>query len=330
MRIFTDKHADLKYIKKRRLLLIGYGNQGRAFAQNLRDSGLNITICLKANSKSVKTAVSDNFKVITPAQIDSQYDFYIFLIPDHVQAEFYTKYLQNRIPVGATLLFAHGYSIHFKLIHPPKNSDVILLAPHGPGRDLRETYLNDGGLTCFTAVYQDFSETALQQALGIAKALKCTQAGAFLTSFEHETLGDLFGEQVLLCGGLAELVSKSFEILVKNGLPPENAYLETVQQIDLLAGLIKNHGIHGMTERISLTAQYGMLKSGHKIIDNNTGKRMQETFERIKSGKFTREWQKEYQNKLTNLKTYKQNLKKTELEKTAAKLRKKIQGQKHE
>lgn len=207
---------------------------------------------------------------------------------------------------------------------------MILLAPHGPGKDLREAYKNKSGLTCFTAVYQDFSGNALRQVKAVAKALGCTKAGAFLTSFEHETLGDLFGEQALLCGGMSELVSRAFETLVKNGLPPENAYLETVQQIDLLAGLIKNHGIHGMCERISQTAQYGMLKTGQEIIDQNTGERMQAIFERIKSGEFAREWQSEHQKKLTNLKTYKRRLKETELEKTARRLRTKLKGQKHD
>ena len=326
MRIFTDKQANLKYLKNRKILIIGYGNQGRAFALNLHDSGIQATVCLKSGSKSISSAVEDGFEVITPAQIKSDYDFFIILIPDHIQPEFYDKYMHSKIPAKSTLLFAHGYSIHFKLIQPPEKSDVILLAPHGPGTDLRKKFMENSGLTCFTAVYRDYSGTALKQALAAAKAVGCTRAGAFQTTFEHETLGDLFGEQALLCGGLAELVMKSFEVLVKNGLPPENAYLETVQQIDLLSGLIKKHGIHGMTERISKTAQYGMLKSGSKIIDKNTEKRMQGIFDNIKSGRFAKDWQKEFHDKLVNLKAYKRRLKNTELEKTVHQLENKIKS----
>ena len=322
MRIFTDKHTDLKYLKNRKILIIGFGNQGRAFALNLRDSGIAADVCLRPDSKSAETARKDGFEIITPAQIDSDYNFFLLLIPDHIQPEFFEKYLRNTMPPQSTVLFAHGYSVHFKLLVPPESSDVILLAPHGPGSDLRTKYLEGGGLTGFVAVQQDSSGTALKQALAAARAVGISRAGAFRTTFEQETLGDLFGEQVLLCGGLAELVSKSFEVLVKNGIPPENAYLETVQQIDLLAGLIKQHGIYGMSERISQTAQYGMLKTSGRMIDKNTEKRMQKIFEEIKSGKFSADWQREYQNKLVNLKAYKQNLRKSELEKTARKFHK--------
>jgi len=322
MRIFRDKHADLNLIKKDKILILGYGGQGRAFALNMNDSGLDITVCLKSSSKSVPEVRKNKLPVITPTQIDNKYKLVVFCIPDHIQGVFYNRYIKKNLSTHTTLVFAHSYSIHFGLIDPHPESDIVLVAPHGPGNDLRETYLDKTGLSCFVAEYQNSSGFALKKALAVAKAIGATRAGAFLTTFQDEVIGDLFGEQVLLCGGLAELIEKAYQTLVDNGIPPENAYLETVHQIDLLASLVKNYGIHGMTERISKTAQYGMLKTTRKIVDSAAEKRLQRIFKDIKSGKFATDWQNEYKQGLKNLKDYKKLLKQSNLEKTSKKMRK--------
>lgn len=326
MRIFRDDKADLKQIRAESILILGYGSQGRAFGLNLRDTGLNPTICLKSNSRSKKTAIEDNFDIITPSQIDSRYSLIIFLIPDHIHGDFFERYLAGRIRDDATLVFAHAYSIHFGLIKPSPKADIILVAPHGPGIDLRQKYLDKGGLSCFIAEYQNNSGKAIKRALALAKAIGATKAGVFLTTFEHEAIGDIFGEQVLLCGGLSELVRKAYTIMVKNGIPPENAYLETAHQIDLLAGLIKRYGIHGMSERISKTALYGMSQTSDKIIDTAAEKRFERIFKQIKAGKFARQWQDEYKNDLKNLKEFSKSLKSDRLEKTSKRMRSLLKG----
>jgi len=328
MKIFRDDQADTKYIKNNNILILGYGSQGRAFGLNLRDSGLNITICLPPKSESTKAAGKDNLPTISPTQIDARYDFIIFLIPDHIHGEFFRQYIINHPLKNATLVFAHAYSIHFKIIEPPADSDVILVAPHGPGVDLRSKYLDNTGLTCFVAKYQDKSGLALKRALALAKAIGSTRAGAFLTTFEHEVIGDIFGEQALLCGGLSELIVKSYKIMIQNGIPPENAYLETIHQIDLLAALIKNHGIYGMSQRISKTAQYGMLCISDQIIDDNAEERLGSIFEKIESGDFAHDWQNEYKSGLKNLDKYLKTLKGGQIEETSRKMRK-IMGAKN-
>lgn len=322
LKIYKDKDAGLKTVSKDKILIIGYGSQARAFAQNLGDSGLNVTACLRPKSASLRFARADKIPVITPSQIDSGYSMFLFMIPDHIHAEFYEKYIRKNLKQGSCLLFAHAYSIHFGLVKPPENVDIVLVAPHGPGQDLREKFLQKQGLSCFVSVWQDFTGTGLQRALAIAKGIGSTRAGAFRTTFEQEALGDLFGEQVLLCGGLSELVIKSFEVLVNNGITPENAYLETAHQIDLLASLIKQYGIAGMMDRISMTAQYGMLKTSGKIIDKSAENRIEKVFQEIKSGKFARDWQKEYKSGLKNLNGFKRSMKKNVMEKSRVKIKK--------
>ncbi|HDS01747.1 MAG TPA: ketol-acid reductoisomerase [candidate division Zixibacteria bacterium] len=324
-KIYRDQNADIKYIRNKQILIIGYGSQGRAFALNLRDSAIEVNICIKLESLSANAARAEGLKVITPDNIDDRYDIFLFMIPDHLQGDFYEKYIKNSLKENSCLVFAHGYSIQFGLVRPDFSSDVILVAPHGPGDDLRERFIRGSGISCYVAVQQDHSGEAANIALALAKAVGSTRIGAFQTTFEHETLGDIFGEQALLCGGLAELVTKSYEALVRNGIPEENAYIETAHQIDLLASLLKRHGIHGMAERISMTAQYGMLKMNDKIIDRDGEKRLNQLFEKIKSGEFARDWQEEYETGFKNLKEYKKKLKNHSIEKTAEKIKKIIE-----
>ncbi|MBD3381626.1 MAG: ketol-acid reductoisomerase [candidate division Zixibacteria bacterium] len=328
MRVYYQKHANPGFLQNKNILVLGYGNQGKAFANNLRDSGFEPTICLHSGSKSKTKAVDDGFAVITPSRINSDYELILFMIPDHIQADFYEKYLESKTGPGTALVFAHGYAVYFRLLHPPQDCDVVLLAPHGPGSDLRRLYLDDDGLSGYVAVEQDFSGNALKLALALARAVGITRRGAFLTSFEHETLGDLFGEQALLCGGLSELCRRSFDTLVDAGLPKENAYLETIHQIDLLAGLIKRYGVTGMMEKISTTAGYGISYSRPVIFDRKFDNNLKRLYSEIDSGKFTRSWQAEYRNGSQNLKRYKREVKESEMEKTGRKLRKKLSGNK--
>lgn len=322
LKVYRNEDANLNALNKNKILIIGYGSQGRAFAQNLRESGLQITVCLKKNSSSLKLAREDGIPAIFPSQIESDYGLFLFMLPDHIHAEFYEKYIRHNLKQGSCLFFAHAYSIHFGLVKPPKDIDVVMVAPHGPGTDLREKYLDKSGLSCFVSVWQDYSGHALDKALAIAKGIGSTHAGAFKTTFEQEALGDLFGEQVLLCGGLSELVIKSYDILVKNGITPENAYLETAHQIDLLATLIRRYGISGMMDRISMTAQYGMLKTSGKIIDKPAEIRIEKIFDNIKSGKFAEDWQKEYKSGLKNLGKFKKTLKNGPIEKNRIRIKK--------
>jgi len=223
LKIYKDNNANISILNNEKILILGYGGQGSAFAKNLRDSKLKIHISLPAYRKSARIARDDGFKIISPSKIKDHYSMILFMIPDHIHGEFYGKYLKRYLLANTTLVFAHGYSVHFKTIIPPRDCDVIMVAPHGPGKDLRKKYLDDIGLSCFVGHYQDYSGNAHKKALAIAKAAGCTKTGAFQTTFEHEAIGDLFGEQVLLCGGLSELIAETFNILVKNGLPPDNA-----------------------------------------------------------------------------------------------------------
>jgi ketol-acid reductoisomerase len=324
-KIYRDQNADLKFLKDKNCLILGHGSQGRTFALNLRDSSIDVEICLKPDSLSANEARAEGLKVITPGEIDDRYDIILFMIPDHIQGEFYEQNIKNKLKDSACLVFAHGYAIHFRLIDPPSNADIVLVAPHGPGNDLRHQFIQGMGISCYVGVEQNHTGDAMDIALAIAKAVGSTRVGAFETTFEHETLGDLFGEQALLCGGLAELVTKSYETLVQKGIPEENAYLETAHQIDLLASLLKNYGIHGMAERISMTAQYGMLKTRDKIIDETAEKRLNQIFEKIKMGRFAEDWQNEYKAGLKKLKEYKDKLKIHPIENTAEKIKKIIE-----
>lgn len=324
MRVFYERHASLNHLKDKSILVLGYGNQGRAFALNLRDSGFKPTICLPSGSKSKTKAVDDGFAVITPSRINSDFNLILFMIPDHVQAEFFNRYIKHKTSPDTALVFAHGYAVHFKLIQPPQDCDILLVAPHGPGSDLRRLFLDDDGLSGYVAVERDFSGNALKLALALAQAVGITRRGAFLTNFEHETLGDLFGEQALLCGGLSELCRRTFDTLVEAGLPEENAYLETIHQIDLLAGLIKNHGVAGMIEKISTTACYGISFSTPVIFDRKFDNNLKKLFTAIESGKFSRSWQAEYESGSKNLKGFKQKIMQSDMEKTGRKLRKKL------
>lgn len=300
MKIYRDEDADLRYLKEMPIAIIGYGSQGRAQALNLKDSGLQVIVGLPQNSKSIKTAQKDGFEVYPTEKAAKLGQLISVLAPDHLHNKIYDEQLKRNLSEGKTLLFACGFSIYFKLIVPPKEVDVIMVAPHAPGEVMRKFFLEKKGVPCFIAVEQNYTGKAKQKALAYAKAIGSTKAGAIETTFRDESIGDLFGEQVVLCGGLTELLKAGFEVLVESGLPPENAYLECVHQLDFIVNTIKSHGIAGMFDRISKTAEYGSYLSGERVINDRTKKEMEKILKEIEDGSFAKRWIKEYESGMKN------------------------------
>ena len=323
MKIYRDKDADVSLIGDKSIVIVGYGNQGAAFAANLRDSGLNVSVALQEKSTSISRAIEDGFPVISNEDACSA-DMIFLMIPDHKHGEFYDEYLDNRLKRSQALVFAHGYSIHFKLIIPPKGVRCLLVAPHGPGRDLRSRYVEGSGLSCFIAGYPVNSGMSLKIALAVSKACGCTCAGAFKTTFEHETLGDLFGEQALLCGGLSSLTKAVFDILVRNGMPPENAYLETAHQLRLLADLLQKGGIVGMMEKISETAQFGTVVAEKAVANDKLFIELQKLYDNIVSGDFASSWMREYKSGYPAITEYVKRIRSSQFEKTSHKMRRRV------
>lgn len=276
-------------MRSKTIAILGYGSQGRAIALNLRDSGCVVVIGLRSDSMSRRQARRDRFKQIhTVSKAVSKADIVCFAFPDHLHGRVYKKDIGKNLTTNSTLWFLHGLSAHFRFVVPPEDCDVILIAPHAPGETVREKYLSKSSFSAFYAVFQDKSGSALKTTLDIARAIGINKRGLVPTTFEAEALGDLFGEQAVLCGGLAALVKNGFEVLVENGIPPENAYLEVAYQLDLIVELIKRHGLEGMFKRISVAARYGSLLAGPRIIDRSVKKRMEKVFREIQSGHFSR------------------------------------------
>ena len=284
-RIYHGADCDPEFILKKQITVLGYGSQGRAFALNLRDSGCNVQVALRENSASRQQVLSERLPLRSMAAVDKS-DVVIFAIPDHEQPDFYRSHFSNEDRSNRTLVFLHGLNIHFGNISPNSRYDVILLAPHGPGKDLRDKYVQGSGMSCFLAVAQDASGRALKTGLSLAAAIGAGKAGIYETTFEHETLGDLFGEQTLLVGGLAGLTMAVFQTMIDNDIPPENAYLETVHQLRMLASMIEEHGPAGMIEHVSKTAAHGSLESMQTLFDRQFGDKLQGIFDGIKSGEF--------------------------------------------
>jgi ketol-acid reductoisomerase len=300
LRIYKDKHADLRYLQNKTVAVIGYGNQGRAQALNLRDSGLKVIIGLPQGSKDVKLAREDGFEVYSDEEATKLGDIITILAPDHLHKEIYQQQIKPNLRPRKTLVFACGFSVHFRLVIPPDFVDVILVAPHAPGKVMRELFEGGKGVPGFIAIQQNKSGMAKKTALAYAKAIGCTRAGVFETTFGDEAIGDLFGEQVVLCGGLSELLKTGYDVLVEGGLPPENAYLECVHQLDYIVSTIKSYGLAGMFTRISKTAEFGSYVTGKRVISKQTKKEMKKILKEIKNGKFAEIWMKEYEGGMKN------------------------------
>ena len=290
MKVYYDKDANLAVLKKKKIAIIGYGSQGHAHALNLRDSGMSVKVGLRPDSSSVKKATNAGLKVESPQEAAKWADLIMILLPDETQGDVYRSDIEAGLKAGKALLFANGFNIHFGQIDPPKNVDVFMVAPKGPGHLVRHQYENGSGVPCLIAIHQDATGKARELALAYASAIGGGRAGIIETNFREETETDLFGEQVVLCGGLSALITAGFETLVEAGYAPEMAYFECLHEVKLITDLIYEGGISNMRYSVSNTAQYGDLTRGPRIVTESTKKEMKKILDEIQSGQFARDW----------------------------------------
>lgn len=294
-KVYTDKDADLSVFQGKTLAVLGFGSQGHAHALNLKESGCEVIIGLYPGSKSIEVAENHGFKVYPTAEAVRKAHVIMVALPDTKQPSVYKADIEPNLTKGKTLLFSHGFSIHFGTIVPPANVDVILVAPKGPGHIVRRQYLEGKGVPSLIAIHQNPSKKAKKIALAWAKGIGGTRAGVLETDFREETETDLFGEQTVLCGGTTALIKAGYEVLVEAGYQPEMAYFECLHELKLIVDLINESGISGMRFSISETAKWGDVLVGPKIIDASVKKRMQKALADIQSGKFAKQWIKEYE-----------------------------------
>ncbi len=320
-KVYHDKDADLGALKGKTLAVLGFGSQGHAHALNLKESGCNVIIGLYEGSKSIPVAQEKGFEVVPTAEAVRRADVIFVALPDTKQAAVFEQDIAPNLAKGKTLLFSHGFSIHFKTIVPPKNVNVIMVAPKGPGHIVRRQFTEGKGVPSLIAIYQNPGKDAKKIALAWAKGIGGTRAGVLETDFKEETETDLFGEQTVLCGGCSALVKAGFETLVEAGYSPEMAYFECLHELKLIVDLMNEAGIAGMRFSISETAKWGDVSVGPKIIDKSVKKRMKAALKDIQSGKFAKDWVNEYK---TGYKRYNALLQADvnhPIEKTGAKLR---------
>src|SRR5690348_11683225 len=298
--IFYERDANPSALKGKTIAVFGYGSQGHAQAQNLRDSGYNVIIGLDPNRASGKQAQADGFTVLAPAEAAKRADYLQILTPDETQADFYESAIKPGLTKGKVLGFSHGFSIHFKAIVPPSDVDVVMIAPKGPGHLVRRVYTEGRGVPSLIAVHQDASGRAYELGLCYAYGIGSTRAGVLQTTFKEETESDLFGEQAVLCGGLTSLMKKGFETLVEAGYQPEVAYFECLHEMKLIVDLIYEGGLARMRYSISNTAEYGDLTRGNQVVGDATRQAMKKTLADIQSGKFAKEWIEENKNGCPN------------------------------
>ncbi|MGA1867566.1 MAG: ketol-acid reductoisomerase [bacterium] len=289
-KMYYDQDADLRILKDKTIAIIGYGSQGHAQSQNLKDSGLNVIVSDVPGCRNWKQAESDGMTIVSTKEAAEKADIIQILVPDQYQSEIYKKEIAQFLKPGNALVFSHGFSIHYNQIVPPEDVDVYMVAPKGPGHLVRRVYLEGKGVPSLIAVFQNHSGKTKDLALAHAKGIGATRAGVLETTFKEETETDLFGEQVVLCGGLTELIRAGFETLVEAGYQPEIAYFECLHEVKLIVDLINEKGISGMRYSISDTAEYGDLTRGTRVIDKNTRERMKEILGEVQSGSFAREW----------------------------------------
>ncbi|MEW5767603.1 MAG: ketol-acid reductoisomerase [bacterium] len=289
-KVYYDQDANLEVLKDKLIAVIGYGSQGHAQAQNLKDSGLNVVVAEVEGSAAWQRAVDDGMTVAVADQVAKKADFIQMLVPDQTQPAVYNKYIAPNLKPGNVLGFSHGFNIHFNQIVPPPDIDVIMVAPKGPGHLVRRLYCEGKGVPNLLAVKQDYSGTATEVGLAYAKGIGGTRVGVIETTFAEETETDLFGEQVVLCGGLTELIRASFDTLVEAGYQPEIAYFECCHEVKLIADLIFEYGITGMRYSISDTAEYGDLTRGRRVVNEATRSEMKRILDEVVNGSFAREW----------------------------------------
>ena len=289
-KLFYDSDADVGRLAGRRVAIVGYGSQGHAHALNLRDSGVDVVVGLREDSSSRTAVQKVGLRVATVDEAADQSQIVMILTPDTGQARLYCDHIQRHLGPGKTLMFAHGFAIHWGTVKPPADVDVSMIAPKAPGHRVREVFQQGGGVPALVAVHQDASGHALDDALGYAKALGCTRAGVLETTFEEETETDLFGEQAVLCGGVSALVKAGFDTLVDAGYQPEVAYFECMHELKLIVDLLHEGGLKKMHQFVSETAKYGDLTRGPRIIDEHVRESMRKVLKEVQDGTFAKQW----------------------------------------
>lgn len=296
MQIYYDKDADLNALQQKQIAVIGYGSQGFAQSNNLRESGCNVTVGLRPDSPSRAKAEAAGLRVLPVAQAAAEADIVMMLVPDELAPDVYTHEIAESMTPGKTLAFSHGFSIHFGFIKPPPDTNVFMVAPKGPGHLVRHEYQRGAGVPCLLAVHQDPTGDTKKLGLAYASAIGGGRAGVIETNFREETETDLFGEQAVLCGGLTALIKAGFETLVEAGYAPEMAYFECLHEMKLIVDLIYEGGISEMRYSVSNTAQYGDMTRGPVVVNDETKRRMKGILAEVQSGAFAREWMKENSN----------------------------------
>ncbi len=300
LKMIYDGDADLSLLDGKTVAIIGYGSQGHAHALNLKESGVNVVVGLRADSQSAAKAKADGLEVLSPLEATKKADMVMILVPDEIMGDVYAAEIAEGLEPGNMLLFAHGFAIHFGTVSPPEGVDVAMAAPKGPGHLVRRQYTEGKGVPGLMAVEVDATGNADALVRAYAKGIGCTRAGVIPTTFRDECESDLFGEQVVLCGGLTELVRAGFDTLTEAGYPPELAYFECLHEVKLIVDLMYEKGIAGMRYSISNTAEYGDLTRGKRIITDDTRAEMRKILSEIQSGEFAREWIAEYKAGLPN------------------------------
>jgi len=322
MRVYYDRDADVNLIKGKKVLVVGYGSQGHAHAMNLRDSGVkDVRIALKPGSATIKKAEGADFTVMSPSDGAKWADIVMVLTPDELQSDIYNADLAPNMRAGSALAFAHGLNVHFNLITPRADIDVFMIAPKGPGHTVRSEYLRGGGVPCLVAVAQNASGNALEIGLSYSSAIGGGRAGTIETTFKEECETDLFGEQVVLCGGLVELIKAGYETLVEAGYAPEMAYFECLHEVKLIVDLIFEGGIANMNYSISNTAEYGEYVSGPRIVTAETKAEMKRVLADIQSGRFARDWMLENKVNQASFKAMRKRMSEHPIEEIGVKLR---------
>ena len=322
MRVYYDRDADLNLIKGKKVAVVGYGSQGHAHALNMRDSGVkDVVIALRKGSQGVKKAEGEGFKVTEVAEAAKWADVVMMLTPDELQGDIYRDHLHANMKQGAAIMFAHGLNVHFNLIEPRADLDVLMVAPKGPGHTVRGEYQRGAGVPCLVAIHKDASGNAHDLGLSYASAIGGGRAGIIETTFKEECETDLFGEQAVLCGGLVELIKAGYETLTEAGYAPEMAYFECLHEVKLIVDLIYQGGIANMNYSISNTAEYGEYVTGPRIVTAETKAEMKRVLADIQSGRFTRDWMLENKVNQASFKATRARLAEHDIEKVGAKLR---------
>ena len=326
MQVYYDKDADLEIIKSKKVVIVGYGSQGHAHANNLKDSGIDVTVALRKESLSWTKAEAAGLQVAEVSAAVKDADMVMILMPDELQSATYNSEIHKNIKEGAVLAFAHGFNIHFDMINPREDLDVIMIAPKGPGHTVRSQYEIGAGVPCLIAIHKDASGSAKDIGLSYASAIGSGRAGIIETNFKDETETDLFGEQAVLCGGLTQLIQNGYEVLVEDGYPPEMAYFECLHEVKLIVDLIYEGGLENMRYSISNTAEFGDYVSGPKVVNAEAKEEMRAILKRIQSGEFANEFMSDCRESNDGkggprMKEYRQQTAEHSIEKVGAELR---------